>query len=59
MLQRLSEEYVVPYVVTSDLELDYLGDRLHLTEDGHVEYGDAVAARLAEVTARRPRRPAR
>lgn len=54
VLVRLCDEYAVPYVATSDLGLDYLPDDLHLTREGHVEYGDAVAARLAEVTPRRP-----
>jgi acyl-CoA thioesterase-1 len=53
-LERLSTRYGVPYLRTSDLELDYLGDRLHLTQDGHREFGDAVAARLAEATPARP-----
>ncbi len=53
-LEVLAERYGVPYVRTSDLELDYLDDRLHLTEDGHRAFGDAVAERLAEVTPARP-----
>jgi acyl-CoA thioesterase-1 len=53
-LARLSARYGVPYVRTSDLDLDYLDDRLHLTEDGHAEFGDAVAERLADVTPTRP-----
>lgn len=54
LLARLSAEYAVPYVATSDLELDYLEDLLHLTEDGHQEFGEAVAARIADVTPTRP-----
>ncbi len=54
LLARLSEEYGVPYVQTSDLELDYLEDRLHLTEGGHDEFGEAVAERIAAVSPRRP-----
>ncbi|NPC41382.1 GDSL-type esterase/lipase family protein [Nocardioides sp. zg-1230] len=53
-LEVLSELYGVPYVRTSDLDLDYLDDRLHLSEDGHRAFGDAVAERLAEVTPARP-----
>jgi acyl-CoA thioesterase-1 len=53
-LEVLAERYGVPYVRTSDLELDYLDDRLHLTEDGHRAFGEAVAERLAEVTPARP-----
>ena len=49
-----SPEYAVPYVATSDLDLDYLDDLLHLTEDGHEEFGEAVAARIADVTPTRP-----
>ena len=54
LLAELCAEYAVPYVVTSDLELDYLGDRLHLTGGGHEEFGDTVAARIAAVTPTRP-----
>lgn len=53
-LQVLADLYGVPYVRTSDLDLDYLEDRLHLTEDGHREFGDAVADRLTAVTPARP-----
>jgi acyl-CoA thioesterase-1 len=53
-LEALSGLYGVPYVRTSDLDLDYLEDRLHLTEDGHREFGEAVAARIAEVVATKP-----
>ena len=53
-LELLSDRYGVPYVRTSDLDLDYLDDRLHLTDDGHREFGEAVAARIAEVTPARP-----
>jgi acyl-CoA thioesterase I len=53
-LSDLSDAYGVPYVSTSDLQLDYLGDRLHLTEDGHREFGEAVAARIADLEPARP-----
>ena len=54
LLARLCAEYAVPYVTTSDLELDYLQDLLHLTEDAHQEFGEVVAARIADVTPTRP-----
>lgn len=54
LLTRLCAEYGVPYVATSDLELPYLDDRLHLTDDGHDEFGRVVAERLAGVTPTRP-----
>lgn len=54
LLAGLSGEYGVPYVQTSDLALDYLDDDLHLTADGHVEFGDAVADRIAAATPARP-----
>jgi acyl-CoA thioesterase I len=41
----------VPYVRTSGWQLPFLPDRLHLTLDGHRAFGDAVAARIAEITA--------
>lgn len=44
LLADLSEHYGVGYVSTVDLDLDYLGDRLHLTEAGHRAFGDQVAA---------------
>ncbi len=54
LLVRLSQEYGVPYVQTSDLALDYLDDELHLTAGGHAEFGDAVADRIAAVGPARP-----
>jgi acyl-CoA thioesterase-1 len=54
LLAALSEQYRVPYVRTTDLDLDYLDDRLHLTEGGHEEFGRAVAERIAAVSPRRP-----
>lgn len=53
-LAALSAAYGVPYVSTLDLDLDYLEDRLHLTGEGHREFGDAVAERIAEVVPTRP-----
>ena len=40
-------KYGVPYVTTTDLDLPYLEDRLHLTPAGHRAFGDAVAERIA------------
>ena len=54
VLEQLSEEYGVPYVVTSDLDLAYLDDRLHLTDGGHRTFGAAVAERVAAVEPSRP-----
>lgn len=55
LLARMSAAYAVPYVATSDLDLPYLDDRLHLTEAGHAAFGDAVAARIARVDPALPR----
>ena len=49
LLARLAEQYAVGYVSTADLELDYLDDRLHLTELGHRAFGDAVSRRIGAV----------
>lgn len=54
LLATLSEQYAVPYVRTSDLDLPYLGDHLHLTEAGQREFGDVVAERIAATTPTRP-----
>ncbi len=54
LLAELAEEYGVPYVRTSDLDLPYLDDRLHLTSEGHREFGDAVAERITALTPARP-----
>lgn len=55
LLARLCDAYAVPYVATSDLELPYLDDGLHLTETGHEEFGQAVAERISVVQPARPR----
>lgn len=57
LLATLSSQYDVPYVRTTDLELTYLGDRLHLTEGGHREFGDVVTQRIAATTPARPALP--
>jgi acyl-CoA thioesterase I len=49
LLAHLSQKYGVPYVSTVDLKLTYLDDRLHLTPAGHRAFGDAVAARIAQL----------
>lgn len=46
LLGALAEQAGVAYVRTSDLDLDYLPDGLHLTPAGHRVFGDAVAARM-------------
>ncbi len=54
LLADLCEDYGVAYVQTSDLDLDYLEDGLHLTEGSHREFGAAVAERIAAVDPGRP-----
>ncbi|MDZ5661008.1 SGNH/GDSL hydrolase family protein [Nocardioides sp. S-58] len=54
LLASLADDHEVPYVATTDLDLAYLGDRLHLTEGGHREYGLAVAQRIAALEPARP-----
>ena len=54
LLVALSREYGVPYVATSDLDLDYLADDLHLTDAGHRAFGEAVAERIAALDPARP-----
>ncbi len=54
LLAALSTEYGVPYVATSDLDLSYLSDRLHLTDAGHRAFGEAVAERVEAVDPARP-----
>lgn len=47
LLRQFSTEAGVPYIGTSDLDLPYLPDRLHLTAAGHRLFGDVVGQRLA------------
>ncbi|CAB4720190.1 unannotated protein [freshwater metagenome] len=47
LLARLCARAGLTYLSTYDLRLDYLDDRLHLTEAGHLAFGRAVAAELA------------
>jgi acyl-CoA thioesterase-1 len=49
LLGALAEQYGVAYVRTRDLDLPYLPDGLHLTPAGHRAFGDAVAARIADL----------
>jgi len=49
LLASLAREFGVGYLRTTDLELEYLPDGLHLTPAGHRAFGDAVAARLARL----------
>jgi acyl-CoA thioesterase-1 len=46
LLAGLADTAGATYVRTSGLELDYLDDRLHLTESGHRELGEYVARAL-------------
>jgi acyl-CoA thioesterase-1 len=46
LLASLAGEHNVPYVRTSQLDLAYRSDRLHLTPAGHAAFGDFVAAAL-------------
>jgi acyl-CoA thioesterase I len=47
LLAGLAARYDVAYVRTSGLDLPYLDDRLHLTAEGHEEFGDYVRDELA------------
>ena len=62
-LSRLTKETGVPYVSMINGHYTYLGDDLHLTENGHQEFGARVAAvlarRYAAHTMAAPRRVAR
>ena len=47
LLAGLAAEHGLSYVRTSGLDLDYLDDRLHLTEAGHRAFGTYVSDRIA------------
>lgn len=47
LLAHLSEAAGFTYISTTDLDLKYLGDGLHLTRRGHEILGRAVAERIA------------
>lgn len=49
LLARLSAEYGVGYLSMLDADLTYLDDDLHLTPQGHREFGDRVAEALSVV----------
>ncbi|CAA9361263.1 MAG: hypothetical protein AVDCRST_MAG36-2660 [uncultured Nocardioidaceae bacterium] len=51
VLAAEAERAGVPYVRTSEWQLTFLPDRLHLTPDGHRAFGEAVAAQIAGLTA--------
>lgn len=46
LLARLSDQYGATYVAMMGLDLPYLEDRLHLTADGHRQFGDHVAEQI-------------
>lgn len=46
VLAREAERAGVDYLSMIEVDLDYLDDGLHLTRDGHREFGEAVASRL-------------
>lgn len=46
VLERVSQAHGATYVSAAAWDLEYLDDRLHLTPDGHREFGDLVAAAL-------------
>lgn len=48
LLRQLSEAAGFTYLSTTDLQLHYLRDGLHLTRRGHRLLGEAVAGRIAE-----------
>jgi acyl-CoA thioesterase I len=52
LLERLSQRYGVGYLSMIDAELSYLADDLHLTPEGHREFGDRVATALSAGAAR-------
>ena len=47
LLAGLAAEHGAAYVRTTGLDLDYLDDRLHLTEAGHRDLGRYVADLVA------------
>jgi acyl-CoA thioesterase-1 len=51
LLARLSEAHGVGYLSMLDIELGYLDDGLHLTADGHREFGERVAAAVSGAAA--------
>ncbi len=49
LLAEVAAAAGAPYVSTSDWELEYLPDRLHLTPEGHAEFGDAVQEEISDL----------
>lgn len=47
VLAELSAEHGATYLSLADADLPYLPDRLHLTVEGHAEFGDLVAEAVA------------
>jgi acyl-CoA thioesterase-1 len=47
LLAALAASHDAAYLSMADADLPYLDDGLHLTADGHVEFGDLVAAWVA------------
>lgn len=52
LLARLSQRHGVGYLSMLDADLPYLDDGLHLTPEGHRQFGDRVAAALSSGAAR-------
>jgi acyl-CoA thioesterase I len=52
LLAEVTAAAGVPYVSTSGWELEYLSDRLHLTPQGHAEFGDAVQEEISDLIER-------
>lgn len=48
LLAALAASHDAAYLSMADADLPYLPDGLHLTADGHVEFGDLVAAALKD-----------
>lgn len=57
LLRSLAMDAGVAYVASSDLDLPYLRDRLHLTAAGHRAYGAEVARRIERIRSARALRP--
>jgi acyl-CoA thioesterase I len=49
LLAEVTAAAGVPYVSTSGWELEYLPDGLHLTPEGHAEFGDAVQRQISDL----------
>jgi acyl-CoA thioesterase-1 len=49
LLARLAAGHGTPYLSMAEADLTYLDDGLHLTGEGHEEFGDAVAASVLQM----------